>query len=64
METVNSNLNEFFKDNIKVNIHNKEIESSTNKLPIVKSLVIHTLRDYYYMQLEIFLGLGVLQSLN
>lgn len=44
---------------------NKEVESSSiNKLPIIKTLMIHTLRNYYYMQLEIFLGFGVLQGLN
>ncbi|CAD8171889.1 unnamed protein product [Paramecium pentaurelia] len=64
LETVNSNLQQFFKNNDQMNLLNKEFERSTNKQLIVKSLVIHTLRDYYQMQLEIFLGLGVLQSLN
>ncbi|CAD8168989.1 unnamed protein product [Paramecium octaurelia] len=63
LDVVNFNLGEFFFRNCRLYESNAEVESNSNKLPIIKSLVIHTLRDYYQMQLEIFLGFGVLQSL-
>ncbi|CAK77402.1 unnamed protein product (macronuclear) [Paramecium tetraurelia] len=63
LEIVNFNLAEFFFSNCRINNPNTQAESNSNIFPIVKSLVIYTLRDYYQMQLEVILGFGVLQSL-
>ncbi|CAD8078636.1 unnamed protein product [Paramecium sonneborni] len=64
LEDLNENLNQLFQENYESNDIAIIDEQELRKLAILKSMVVSLLWDYYQMQLEIFLGYGVLSNLT